>query len=207
MNSTAQKVIELPAPPRIRSADFDARLALATAQDSARGMFFNGVLSAVNARAGKVGADQCLLASGEKRFVDFFNYPITSFLKLSFTAAEVLQPLLGDPATVFTYLGRQAVDDFLATASGKMMLALSGKSPARMLNNTPAAFKAAVSYGEREVTWLSPTHAAFTMARDFMPHPYHVGVLTRVIEAMEVKPLVVGRQTGPLDAHYDVSWS
>jgi uncharacterized protein (TIGR02265 family) len=64
-----------------------------------------------------------------------------------------------------------------------------------------------VTYGERSAEFSGPTQCQFTMKRDFMPHPYHEGVLKTVLEAMGVANVrVAGRRTGPLDATYQISW-
>ncbi|MCP3104099.1 DUF2378 family protein [Myxococcus sp. K15C18031901] len=187
--------------------DLDERLALATRDDTARGLFFNGALGAVRVLGGDAAVQRCLVAAGEKKFVDFFNYPVTAFLKLAFTAAHVMGPQLGGFDGAVRRMGVQATADFLSSAAGKTLLLLAANNPKRMLGNLHSGYRAAVSYGERSVRWTGDTSGVFTMKRDFMTPPYHEGVLQAVVEAVGGKNVrVQGQKTGPLDAEYELSW-
>ncbi len=192
----------------LASEDFNQRMALARADDTAKGMFFNGVTLAVSRLLGAEAARSVVEASSEKKFVDFFNYPITSFLKMSFTAAALLEDVAGGHDAAFRKLGTQATNDFLGTAVGKTLLMLAGRDPKRLLSAVPGAFKTCVSYGERKMEFAGDTRGTMTMRRDFMPFPYHEGVLEAVLLALGVKDVKVkGRALGPLDAAYDLSWT
>lgn len=196
-----------PSPVRISSPDFRARITLATAADTAKGMFFNGVLDAVQKLLDAEAREKCLAASGEKKFIDFFNYPIATFLPMVFTAAELLAPSCQGHDAAFRKLGKQAATDFLTSGVGKTLLVLAGHEPARLVSAVPTAFKTSVSYGERRVEFLGPRHAVVKVTRDFMPHPYHEGVLAAAVEAMHSRNVkVVGKRTATLDAEYDLTW-
>jgi len=202
MNATHTTGLE----PR-HARDLEERLALATRDDTARGLFFNGALGAVKVLGGDAAVQRCLAAAGEKKFVDFFNYPVTAFLKLAFTAAEVMGPQLGGFDVALRRMGVQATADFLSSAAGKTLLLLAVNNPKRMLSNLHSGYRAAVSYGERGVRWTGETSGVFTMKRDFMTPEYHEGVLQAVIEAVGGKDVrVSGQKTGPLDAEYVLSW-
>ncbi|AEI63845.1 DUF2378 family protein [Corallococcus macrosporus] len=187
--------------------DLEARLALATKDDMARGLFFNGVVSAVRTLGGDAAVERCLAASGESRFIDFFNYPVAAFLKMSFTAAQVMSAEHGGFEGALRRMGVVATTDFLSSAAGKTLLLLASDSPKRLVGNLHSGYRAAVSYGERGVKWTGDTSGIFTMKRDFMPPAYHEGTLQAVIEAVGGKQVQVhGRQTGPLDTEYTLSW-
>lgn len=187
--------------------DLDKRLALATPDDTARGMFFNGALNAVRILGGDAAVEKCLAASTEKKFVDFFNYPVSGFLKLSFAGAQLMGPQLGGFDAMLRKMGTQATTDFLSSAAGKTLLLLAGDSPKRLVSNLPTGYRAAVSYGERSVEWQSDRAGRLLMKRDFMPPAYHEGVLQAVIEALGARGVQVkGRQTGTVDTEYALSW-
>jgi len=189
------------------SRDLQARLALATTEDTARGLFFNGVMGAVRVLGGDAAVVPCLAASGEKKFIDFFNYPVSAFLRMSFTAAQVMGPQLGGFNGALRRMGVVATQDFLSSTAGKTLLLLASDSPKRLVGNLHAGYRAAVSYGERGVTWTGDKTGVFFMKRDFMPPPYHEGTLQAAIEAVGGKQVQVqGRQTGPLDTEYSLSW-
>ncbi|CAM4173064.1 DUF2378 family protein [Corallococcus sp. ZKHCc1 1396] len=187
--------------------DLEKRLALATPDDTARGMFFNGALNAVRILGGDAAVERCLASVPEKKFVDFFNYPVSGFLKLAFTGAQLMGPQLGGFDVMMRKMGTQATTDFLSSAAGKTLLLLAGDSPKRLVTNLPTGYRAAVSYGERSVDWSGDRTGRLVMKRDFMPPAYHEGVLQAVIEALGARGVKVhGKQTGTVDTEYALSW-
>jgi uncharacterized protein (TIGR02265 family) len=187
--------------------EFAERSAQATAADQCRGLFYNGALNAVRQLAGPEAAERCRAAGGEKKPVDFFNYAVTGFQRLCLQAIQELGPKLGSGEAVLQLLGKQAVDDFLASTAGKTLLMLANTDPKRMISNLPSGFRACVTYGERSVVWQGPKRCTFTMKRDYMPHPYHEGILTTVLLTLGAKNVKVqGKRTGVVDADYDMSW-
>ncbi|MCY1018446.1 DUF2378 family protein [Pyxidicoccus sp. MSG2] len=189
------------------SKDLETRLAMATKDDTARGLFFNGVVAAVKVLGGDAAVERCLAASGEKKFIDFFNYPVAAFLRLAFSAAHLMGPKYGGFNGALRRMGVVATQDFLSSAAGKTLLLLASDSPKRLVGNLHAGYRAAVSYGERGVNWTGDKSGVFFMKRDFMPPAYHEGTLQAAIEAVGGKQVEVhGRQTGPLDTEYTLSW-
>lgn len=187
--------------------DLEMRLSLATREDTARGLFFNGVLGAVKVLGGEAAVAKCLAAGGEKKFVDFFNYPVSSFLKMAYTAAQLMGPQLGGFDATLRRMGMQATTDFLSSAAGKTLLLLASDNPKKLVSNLPSGYRAAVSYGDRSVVWTGDKAGRFLMKRDFMPPSYHEGTLQAVIESLGVRNVQVhGKQTGPLDTEYELSW-
>jgi uncharacterized protein (TIGR02265 family) len=187
--------------------EFAERSAQASPGDQCRGLFYNGAFNAVRQLAGPEAAERCRAAGGEKKPVDFFNYPVTGFQRVCQQAIDEVGPKLGSAEAVLQLLGKQAVDDFLASAAGKTLLMLANTDPRRMISNLPSGFRACVTYGERSVVWQGPKQCTFTMKRDYMPHPYHEGVLSTVLLALGAKNVKVkGRRTGTVDADYEMSW-
>lgn len=187
--------------------DLSERLALAGPEDHARGVLCNGALAAVARLLDEGAAEVCRSASGERRFIDFFSYPITSFLRLSFTAAELLRSKLGGYDAAFRTLGKQAVDDFLSTAVGRTLRTLEGKKPWRPLTALPAAYQTVLDHGARDVELLGEGRCVMRMRRDFMPPPYHEGVLVAVLGSLGAHQVqVAGRRLGSLDADYEITW-
>lgn len=191
----------------ISAYDLPERLKAAGPEDTARGVLCNGVLTTVSRLIDDGAAEVCRSASGERRFIEFFSYPITSFLKLSFTAAELLRSKLGGYDAAFRTLGKQAVDDFLSTAVGRTLRTLEGKRPWRPLTAMPAAYRTVLNHGDREVDLLGEGRCVLRMRRDFMPPPYHEGVLASVLTSLGATQVqVLGRRVGVLDADYEITW-
>ena len=198
----------MPASHLVPAPGLEQLLTLVTPEDTCRGMFFNGLLDAVGSLGGEEIRRRCLVAAGDKRFVDFFSYPAGDFLKAIFVATEVLGPTLGGEAAVLRQLGRRGTQDFLSSTVGRTIITLAGNEPHRLLASFPKAYRASLSYGERSVERLGDTHARLTARRDFLPVEYNEGVLTAAMEQSAVHDLVVrGRRLAPLDAEYDVRWS
>lgn len=193
-----------PRSPASLDDDFAARLAAATPGDTAKGLFFNSVLAAVENLIGEDARDRCHRASGGRTFIEYINYPIAQYLPMVLTAVKLLAPELGSEEKAFFQLGYRAIEDFLGSGIGKTLLMLAGNDPTRVLAAAPSAYKTAVSYGER---WLEHRgdRLVLVVRRDFMPASYHVGVLVATLEQVGVpSPVVRGRQVALLDAEYEM---
>jgi uncharacterized protein (TIGR02265 family) len=185
----------------------ECNLALAHVEDTARGMFFNGAVDAVRALAGEEVAQRCREASGERKHIDFFSYPVAGFLKMCLTAAREVGPRLGGCEQVLRKIGEQSTRDFLSSMAGKTAVLLAGNNVKRLLAQIPSSYRAAVSYGERTVLWTGENSGRLTIQHDFMPPAYHEGVIRGVLLAGGARPIQVrGRLTGPLDSEYDIVW-
>ncbi|WP_157758393.1 DUF2378 family protein [Cystobacter fuscus] len=183
-------------------------MALAHPTDTCRGMFFNGLLDAARSLGGEPLRARCLAAAGERKFVDFFSYPIADFLRSVFLAAEVLGPTHGGTEAVLHLLGRRATTDFAQSTVGKTLLALAGHDPGRVLAAIPNGCRASLSYGERSLEILEEGHARLLARRDFMPLQYNEGMITAAIELSSARDIQVrGERRGVLDVDYEVRWS
>ena len=198
-----------PSPDTAASAPgLEQLLALASPTDTCRGLFFNGVLDAARALGGEELRAMCFRAVGERKFVDFFSYPVTDFLRAVFLASETLGPTLGGVESVMHQLGRRGTGDFLCSTVGKTMLALAGTDPYRLLSTVPSGCRASLSYGERSVERLGERHARLMARRDFLPLSYNEGLLTAALEQSSAREIrVQGHRRAPLDVDYEVRWS
>lgn len=188
--------------------DLARRLELTTPADTVRGSFFLGALEAVRALAGEEEVRRCIEAGGEPRFVEFFNYPVSTFLKVNDVAAGVLAPRCGGWVEAQRHMGRRAMADMLKSAAGKALLLLSRGDTRRLVGNLPSAYRAAVNYGERTVVWEGASRGRVIMRRDFLPCAYHEGVLMAALEGMKARAVEVrGSRVDVLDGEYLLSWA
>ncbi|CAM4521782.1 DUF2378 family protein [Corallococcus exiguus] len=188
-------------------ADWAVRRMAATELDTARGMFFLGVLETVRTDVGEEAVAACRAVTDERRFVGFFNYPVASFLKLAQVAARQLSPRWGGFDEALRQMGMQATRSFLESAVGRTFLLLAAGDPRKLVTNLPSGYQMAVSYGERTVDWKGEGDALFVMRRDFMPPAYHEGVLREVLTMVGARnPRVHGRKLGLLDTEYHITW-
>lgn len=192
-------------------AEYERRIALTTSEDTARGLFFNGVLSAVVSFGGEAALKRChaLLNDRrfERRFIDFSSYPVSDFLRMALAATQVLTAQLGGADSTQRQLGMNATRDFLRSMAGRTLLILSGDSPKRVIGNLASGYRSAVSYGERKVTLIGDKAARVTVKRDFMLPLYNEGVLLAVLESVHARnPQVRATPQGMLDCEYELSW-
>lgn len=199
MNATAAAAVPAPG--------LEQLLNLISPVDTCRGMFFNGLLEAVHGLGGDEARAKCFVATGEKRFVDFFSYPVSDFLRGVFTAVELLGREHGGSDAVLRQLGRRATEDFLHSTVGKTMMALAGTEPFRLLSSFPSAYRASLSYGDRSVVRVGEQRARMMARRDFLPVAYNEGVLLAAMGQSTARELhVEGNRLAPLDADYDIRW-
>jgi uncharacterized protein (TIGR02265 family) len=186
--------------------DLGARVAAATAADTSRGLNYASVFALVRDTCGEAAARECdPLGKGSR--IDFFKYPIGEYLALAWNAVDRLDPVVGGVEAAFEALGRRTIEDHLDSVLGRTLYAIAGRDPRRMVTNIPSGYRATVSYGERTVEWLGERHARVVFRRDFMPPAFHVGVMRAGIAGMGARnPRVAGRQSGFLDAEFEVLW-
>jgi uncharacterized protein (TIGR02265 family) len=188
--------------------ELERRVELATPGDTVRGLFFLGALELVRALEGEERVVDCLVAGGEPRFVEFFNYPVSAYLRMNERAARVLAPRLGSWEEAQRQLGRRATEDLLKSAAGKALMLVARGETRRLVAHLPSAYRAVVSYGERSLVWEGPTRGRLVMRRDFLPCEYHEGVLEAALERMKARAVEVrGLRTGVLEGEYLLSWT
>ncbi|PTL82349.1 DUF2378 family protein [Vitiosangium sp. GDMCC 1.1324] len=187
--------------------DFAQRIALTSPTDTTRGVFCIGLLRAVGELGDGVMVKRCLLVSGEKEFVELFNYPMATYLRMLSTAIRLLAVEHGSIELALRQLGRRAAMDFRESTAGKAMGVMHGGDPRRLLDSLPVVYRVALSFGEHEVTWVAPAHARFSLRNTFMPYPFHEGVLLELMKKTNVqRSWVIGCRTAMLDTEYDIFW-
>jgi uncharacterized protein (TIGR02265 family) len=187
--------------------DLAQRLAMASPTDTIRGMFLRATLDAVRVLGDEEAVRRCQRAGGEEKLVDFFIYPVSAKLRMVFSAARMLEARYGGFSEALRQLGFKAAECFLASAAGLMLQLLARGDVKRLLVNLPSAYRASVSFGARSVTWTGPTCGQLTMRHEFMPYPFHEGLLLGVLGKANVRGARVrGYQLSTLESDYDVSW-
>ena len=188
-------------------ADLARRLAAVTKDDTSRGLNYTTIFALVEEHLGRgVAREVDVLHKGER--VDFFSYPMSEYLDTTWNAVDRLEGLLGGPDAVFEALGQRTVTSFLKSMIGRTVFSLAGRDPRRIVSQGPSGYRSAVAYGERRVEWDGPRRGRMIFTRDFMPVPFHQGVILAALRASDGRaPRVVGRETGFLDSVYEIEWS
>jgi uncharacterized protein (TIGR02265 family) len=192
----------VPADPR----DLERRVGAATDADTSRGMNFNALFALVRDHLGDAAARACD-PEGKGARVDFVSYPVASYLRIAWAAADWLEPALGSVDAVWTELGHRTISSFLGSTIGRTVFALAGRDPRKIVGAGPTGYRAAVSYGDRTVEWLGERHARLVFRRDFMPAAFHAGVIRGAIVPTDARsPTVEGREVAFLESEFHVSW-
>jgi uncharacterized protein (TIGR02265 family) len=186
-------------------------LLLPSPADTVRGWFFSGLVSFVKAQGGEPALEQCQQLLGapgvQLSFVSYSNYPVMDFLRVAHAASRALAARFGGHEALARQLGMATVRDFLNSTVGKTRLALAGSSPKKLLSTFPAAYREAVSFGERTVTMRGDRAAYISVKRDLLPPAHTEGILLALLEASSAGNCQVrSRWVGSLQSEYEVSW-
>lgn len=189
------------------AGDFSRRMALAEPNETIRGVYCNGLLRVVRELGGEAVERRCLEAAGEAKFLDFFSYPITTYLRMVATGMGLLAEKHEDVEAVLRQLGRQAVVDLGRSAAGRALGMMNTGETRSTLEGLRVVYRVSVSFGELELVHTGPTSARLTLKRVFMPRAFHEGMLLAALESRNVRGARVhGRQVGPLSNEYEITW-
>ncbi|HEX5748515.1 MAG TPA: TIGR02265 family protein [Archangium sp.] len=189
--------------------DVERRLALATMQDTIRGMHFRSVKDAMFALRGAAAMEECLTECGGVRsFVDLFAYPAGDFLRMARRAAWMMEGAAGSFEQSMRMLGYMGTAVFLGSQVGRAMQVLISGTPRRVLEYLPMAYKVVMPAGSGiSVSFLGHTRAFITFERDFLPVQYVEGALEAHLKQAGARSArIVGRPKAPLSSEYELSW-
>ena len=190
--------------------ELQQRLAHTGPGDVARGIFLNSLLDVVRRFGDEALLQQCLDVSGEQRFLEFFNYPMSTFLRMSYPACHRMSAKYGGFEAAFSALGYAASKDFYASSAGKVLLLLARNDPLRMLSNMPSTTNAVLG-DQTGITQMKRTGKAssvLTYKRDLVPRPYNEGALQASLEAVGARDVrVVAHPLGLYDTDYALTWT
>jgi uncharacterized protein (TIGR02265 family) len=183
------------------------RLSLVVPTDTTRGLFLKSVLESVRKLGNEAAVQRCLEASGEQRFVDLFNYPISAMLRMTYVGARLLTNETRSFDEVLRQMGYLSTNNFTASTVGALMLKMVLGKPRLLLDTLPASHRINTSAGECKVRWTGPRSAVVLITRDYLPSPYTEGSLQGAFAAAKVRGLTVRSRPSPsLDNEYELSW-
>lgn len=188
--------------------DLQQRLLLATPQHTTRGFLFTSLLRVVRELGGDEAVVQrCLSATGEKSFVEFFNYPTRSLLLLLAAAARSLSGKFGSSEEVLRQIGFKAGSSYMETPVGRTAVQQAGNTPQQFMIALQTLYWVLTTYGKPALTWPAPNTGVLTIEVTFMPLAYHVGGAQAIARRLGVKDVNVrARKTGDLSIALEVSW-
>ena len=187
--------------------ELEQRLGLVGSEDTLRGLFFNSVLEQVRPLQNPAAWRRCVEAAGGERFMAFFSYPISAYLRLLYTAAEALSEGRGELGMALWHLGRELVPHYLDSSAGQVLLLMSQGKPRRLLEGLPPAYRTAIRHGQCSVEWLGPCHGRLLFQGCTLPAEFYEGAVRGVFETTRLTHATIqARQVDLLSTEVEVKW-
>ncbi|HEX8436906.1 TIGR02265 family protein [Archangium sp.] len=188
--------------------DLEQRLLLVPPETTTRGFLFSSILKAVRELGGDEQVVQsCLEASGEKEFVELFNYPTRALLQMLAAAARGLSPRYGSVEEALRQLGRKGGASNMASSMGRSAQLMTQGDPKKLLATMQVLYGIAMTYSEPTVVWKGPKRGVLVIHQTYTPLPYHVGGAQETARWLGLEKVKVrGRTTGVLSLELDFSW-
>jgi uncharacterized protein (TIGR02265 family) len=188
-------------------ADLSARLMATNPGDSALGLFFTTVFNLVEQRAGKEALRAVRTGELANEYSEIRMYPVRGFLQLLFSAADLLEGMLGSPDAVFRACGETSMTRFNNGPGRFLFGVLARGDPHKLFSAAQLGYSTAVNYGRREYKPISVKSGVLRAQGDMMPPSYHEGVLTGSLKLLKIDGRVRGRAQGIDRVEYDITWS
>jgi uncharacterized protein (TIGR02265 family) len=183
-----------------------ARIAITKPTDAVRGLFFRVVFELVDKQGGAEALRQVRTGTLARDMSDLRTYPASDYLTLLYSAADVLEPKLGDQDAVFNACGRACVRRF-SSGPGQVVFGILGKGdPQRLFAQTRVAFSTVVTYGQRDHRPAGPKSCIIAYRGDMQPPAYHVGIFEGALEALGFKGTVTAHKLGIDSVDYEILW-
>ena len=186
------------------------RLDHAAPGDVARGIFMNSLLDMVREFGDDALLRQCLAVGGEPRFLEFFNYPIGTFLRMAYPAARRMGGTCGGMDAAMREMGRRASLSFYTSSAGRVLLLMARNDPLRLLSNLPTTTHAVMG----QISYISKlrrtgrSSGVLSYSHDIIPRAYNEGALGAALEAVNARGVKVKAcALGPFVTDYELSWA
>jgi uncharacterized protein (TIGR02265 family) len=168
---------------------------------------FNAVLELVTEQAGRASADKLVRELNLPRLNDFFSYPAVDFLRLLFSAADVLEPHFGSTAESFRVMGIASVQGFFGSSVGQALAKIVAQGdPKRAFSSTPICYSTMMNHGTHDYEPLEGNRVRLVFRGNMQPAPYHEGILIAVLRTLGWKGTVTSAVHGLDHTEYLIVW-
>jgi uncharacterized protein (TIGR02265 family) len=151
------------------SIDFESRLSAVPESALVRGMFLQFLIEAI-------GADPAPYFGNRRRYVAFKTYPMREYVELLKWGSQQIFPRVPAAEAVRRF-GRKVYPNYAATVTGTAIFAVAGRSFARVVELTPAAYKVSVPSAHINVRELQAGHAVVELRELWnLPDFHQVGI-------------------------------
>jgi uncharacterized protein (TIGR02265 family) len=182
------------------------RLSLTRPTDTTRGIFCTSVLDVVRRLGGEELAQGCLEACGERRFVELFSYPMSTWLRMTYAAAWGMSERYGGFHQAMWQMGHEGTARFLESSLGKVVKVLVHKDPARLMESLPQVY-GMLSKGRCAVRRPERGSGVLFLGHNLAPPPYTEGGIHALFESATGRKVHVSSRMGEvLSVEYTVTW-
>ncbi|MCY1076642.1 TIGR02265 family protein [Archangium lansingense] len=194
-------------PPLGSEEELQWRLSYTKPEDKTVGVFFLNVMESVRHLGNEEAVKRCMEVSGESKFLEYFSYPLSTLLKMTYTAARLLSDKYGGFDKALWMMGYQAASGFYKSTSGRLMMMLNQGMPRQVLENMPVTAKTTWKDIDVSAKMTGPHSGIVIFKHDIIPRAYNEGAFQATFEAAQAKGVKVrARALGPLDTEYEITW-
>lgn len=192
-----------------QAEELSTRLAVCRPQDRVRGAMFNAILQLVHTRLGAEARDTARAQlAGTGAFKDLASYPVSDFLKLLFTSADLLSAHGGAFDDEVQACGEADVLAFANSSVGGLFFGLmSLANPSRLVAQSPSGYASLVTYGQRRWEQQGEANGVLHMEGDMQPPRYHVGVIVAGLRSLGYVAHVRVNARTLTACDYEISWT
>ncbi|HEX5745978.1 MAG TPA: DUF2378 family protein [Archangium sp.] len=189
--------------------DLAQRIAICKPEDTVRGFIFKAVYGLVEQRVGSAGTDRMLQQLRiNKMPVDFFSYPAADFLRMLYTAADVLEPQYPTTEDAIRACGASTVTGFFKSYVGNTLMKLVGVGdPKRVFSSVDTIYSTLVSYGKRSYEDLGESRLRLHYRGDMQPIYFHEGALTEALHVLRGNGKATGTAVALDYGQYLLEWT
>jgi uncharacterized protein (TIGR02265 family) len=139
--------------------------------------------------------------------VDFFSYPAADFLRLLYTAVDVLEPRYPTTQDTFRACGASTVTGFFSSYVGNTLMKLVGLGdPKRVFSSVDTIYSTLVSYGKRSFEDLGESRIRLHYRGDMQPIYFHEGALTEALKVLRGNGKATGHAVALDYGEYILEW-
>ncbi|WP_434382799.1 TIGR02265 family protein [Melittangium boletus] len=189
--------------------DLVQRVAICKPDDTVRGFLFKSVYTLVEQRVGSSGTDRMLQQLRiNKMPVDFFSYPAADFLRMLYTAADVLEPHYASVEDAIRACGGATVTGFFKSYVGNTLMRLVGiGDPKRVFASVDTIYSTLVSYGKRTSEDLGDKRLRLHYRGDMQPIAFHEGALREALVVLRGNGTAKGTAVALNYGQYVLEWT
>lgn len=159
-------------------------------------MFINRYLRLFRELGGEALEGRARAVMPEKRILDPWSYPYRYAVDMALAVVDELAPRYGSVDAWLFEIGRMSTESYLGSVLGRFFLASFRPAPDTLLAQMPRAINSMLSFGQRTVTFPTPTSALFQCRNDFSAAPSNAGAVHGALQA-------VGARSPRVDIKYD----